>query len=363
MGDTALESTAARPVSGLRIEDWLLALAAALREEPGAQCALAYDDRFRGDRIALTLRLMGGACELQVTRQVRSSREGGKGKGARELGATLILLAEKERPAALQVLAERSSALHRGISRLRNARRKFTHRVASLAQQLQRRREVLALEFPQEPLEQLRALLPQATAMVGVEGRFRAGGLKEDEDEDDGAVAGATRTPRREARYLARFGAWIPGGDGDEGGRAAIFYAGTRSFQLVGAAGRQAAQALHARAGEQGGASGEAALTSVDPAAFAIRNPIGELRGLGLAGAGAAAALAVVPALTNRQPTNQASTCDRLPDCDAGDVCEVLDCLDVLPDIGSCDLPDCNSCDVPDLSCDVGSCDGLSCDL
>lgn len=389
MGDTAEEEKAPLSVTGLRIEEWLLALATALRDAPLSECALAYDDRFQGERLALTLRLPESACELQVSRQVRTRAKPGKagaeprGAGAKEVGATLILLAQGEHPAALELLVDRAAALHRGISRLRNARRKFIHRVLRMGRQLLQRREALGREYPQEALERLRGLLPEAAPLVGVEGRFRAGGSEGDDDDgaedapagkQQGASPLGAKAARAQRRYPARFGAWIPAGapaslsSSAEGvqvprvaGRAALYAPGSRSFLLPGTAARLAAQALQQRAAAQGEDAGPA---SLDPTAFAIRNPAPELRGLLLAGTAAAAALAVAPALSAQGPgPQQAGLWDRLSNCDVGDVCDVLDCLDVLPDIGSCDLPDCNSCDLPDLSCDVGSCDLPSCDL
>ena len=46
---------------GLRMEGWLLALSQALQQEPGVRCALAYDDRFQGALLALTVLTPEGA--------------------------------------------------------------------------------------------------------------------------------------------------------------------------------------------------------------------------------------------------------------------------------------------------------------
>lgn len=302
------------------IERWLFELAEQVREA-GLPCDTFYEDGFLGEELVLRCADPRGLLELKV------ARGGDKAKGA-----TLLLLCE-----TAEVVLAVLPGWHKQVSRLQNARRKFRHRVERMAAQLAARMPALHKEYPVEALERLRGLIADAAPMVGVEATFRS----KAGDEDQGEGEGAGKKSRGERRYRARFAARVPT---ELGPRAALYYAGTRSFQLVGVARQRAAQELKARGVE-------------DASAFAIRNPAAELLPLlvvGAAGAGAGAALA---GLSERKAQKQDSSWD-CDGCDALDGCDVLSDCDI-GDIGGCDLPDCDSCDLPDLGgCDVPDCGG-----
>lgn len=168
--------------------------------ERGIASRLLYDDRRGGNLLVLAARTPAGLCELTVERH-RYDR------------GRLVLVAESQQ--AAQKVAEALEGRYRGISRLRNARRAFVHRVERMAFELAETYATRAAEFPKEKLDDLRRLVPGAAAMVGVEGLIH----ERHHDESAAQVPEALeesggRRKRAARRYPSRFAVRIdtPGG-------------------------------------------------------------------------------------------------------------------------------------------------------
>lgn len=238
-------------------------------------------------------------------------------------GAARCSLCAEGEGAVAHVHAELGT-LHAGVSRLYNARRKFTHRFTRMLAHLHATYAARATDFPADRLARLRTLCPEAAAMVGIEGLFHERHHEEAETLlfPDAAPDVLRRETRRyPTRYAARIGQADPG----QAARAALFSAGDGCFRVP--------------------------RDLLDPA-LAVG-----------AGAAAAAAVMILPGLPGMHARQDpppgdvggdgSSACDMLgvgcdgigilPDCDLGDV-------------GGCDLPDCGSCDLPD-------CGGLDCNF
>ena len=283
-----------------RLERWLHAMKGAAAER-GIPASLRYDDD-RHDKLALSLLPSPGLVELLVHRTKR--------------GAVLILCADSE-AAVARVHAELGK-LHTDVSRLYNARRKFTHRFTRMLSHLNATYAARATDFPADKLARLRTLCPEAAAMVGIEGLFN-----ERHHEEEELLLRRDAAPdvkRREARrYPTRYAARIGQADQGQAPRAALFSAGDGCFRVP----RELA----------------------DPTLATD--------------AGAAAAAAVIlPGLAagQNQPPGGSGSASSF-DCDLiGIGCDSIDLFSDcnLGDVGGCDLPDCGSCDLPD-------CGGLDC--
>lgn len=285
-----------------RIERWLHAMKSAAVER-GIPASLRYDDD-RHDKMALSLLPSSGLLELLVHRTKR--------------GAVLILCAESE--AAVARIHEELGKLHTSVSRLYNARRKFTHRFTRMLSHLNATYAARATGFPRDKLAKLRTLCPEAAPMVGIEGLFHE--RHHEEDEILLSRDAAPDVKRREARrYPTRYAARIGQAEKGQAARSALFSAGDGCFRVP-----------H---------------ELVDPALA-----------VGAGAAAAAAAAVILPGLQARQnqpPSDSGS--ESSFDCDLIDIgCDSIDLLSDcnLGDVGGCDLPDCGSCDLPD-------CGGLDC--
>lgn len=286
-----------------RLERWLHAMKGAAAER-GIPASLRYDDD-RHDKMALSLLPSSGLLELLVHRTKR--------------GAVLILCADGE--GAVARVHEELGELHTSVSRLYNARRKFTHRFTRMLSHLNATYAARATDFPADKLARLKTLCPEATAMVGIEGLFHE--RHHEEEEILLRRDAAPDVKRREARrYPTRYAARIGQADKGQAARSALFSAGDGCFRVPS---EHADQALAA------GASAAAA---------------------------AAAAAVILPNLPARQdqPPGDAGSASSF-DCDLLSIgCDSIDLFSDcnLGDVGGCDLPDCGSCDLPD-------CGGLDC--
>ncbi len=267
------------------IDAWLTFIASHLRGK-NRTCELAYDDERQGDLLALTVPGEAGLCELDVRR--------------RERGASLVLCAQSA--AALRALLDVLGPLHRSVSRLENARRKFVHRVERMAEHLLETFEERSQQFPVEALQRLRELFPEAEPMVGIEGLYRE---REHEPESVAFTPGEAadkRLAKEASQYPSRFAASVPT---PAGGRAALYEPERAGFRLVGAAHSQLAERLQ-RHGSRA------------PVEFAVSNDPNEpVRTAAAAGTG------------------------YLAGASCGD-CGGLD----MPDCDVVELPDCGSCDI-----------------
>lgn len=284
-----------------RLERWLHAIKSAAVER-GIPASLRYDDE-RHDKMALSLLPSPGLLELLVHRTRR--------------GAVLILCAESE--AAVARVHEELGKLHTSVSRLYNARRKFTHRFTRMLSHLNATYAARASDFPTDKLAMLRTLCPEAAAMVGIEGLFH-----ERHHEEEEILLGRDAAPevkRREARrYPTRYAARIGQPDQGPGARSALFSAADGCFRVP--------------------------RELVDPALA-----------VGVGAAAAAAVLLSGPQAKQNPPRSDSGGLGSWFDCDLLDVgCDGIDLLSDcnLGDVGGRDLPDCGSCDLPD-------CGGMDC--
>jgi hypothetical protein len=212
----------------LPIDSWLNGIATHLRGK-GQECRLVYDDVRGGQFLALAAPTGQGLVELDVHRT--------------RTGAILILCADT--PAALAVFADKLGELHRTVKRLANARRKFVHRVETLAQHLAQTYDERAREFPHEPFGRLQQLIPEGAAMTGAEATFR-----EREHEPEAVSFASENTEKTLARlarrFPSRFAAKIPT---PAGGRAALYQPEGSLFRVQGEAQDQLAARLAAHPG------------------------------------------------------------------------------------------------------------------
>lgn len=283
---------------GAHLERWLVSLRRTL-EARGLPCRTSYEDQPGGDALALAVWSSEGLVELQLHRDRR--------------GAVLRLLAETVE--AARIFAGALEGEHRSIPRLKNAQRRFVHRIERMAAHLVLTYDARAAAFPRAALAALQTIVPKSGALVGLQATFRGKQARAEElDFDDDAEVDA-KTVRRTRRYPTVYGATI---DTAAGPLAAP----------TGATGPRAARYQP----EQGAFYFAGAALSALGALPLPQTP----EGLGAA--------AVANELHGSQPWRETAQ-------DAGEVLElgyqVLDAASTCADIG-CDLPDCGVCDVPD---------------
>lgn len=273
---------------GAYLERWLVGLRRTL-EARGLLCRTSYEDQPGGDALALAVWSNEGLVELQLHRDRR--------------GAVLRLLAETVD--ATRIFSGALEGEHRTIPRLKNAQRRFIHRIERMAAHLVITYDARAAAFPQAALAALQTIVPKSGALVGLQATFRGKQARAEElDFDDDAEVDA-KTVRQTRRYPTVYAATI---DTAAGPRAARYQPEQGAFYFAGAA------------------------LSALGALPLPQTP----EGLGAA--------AVANELHGSQPSREAAQ-------DAGEVLElgyhVLDAASTCADIG-CDLPDCGVCDVPD---------------
>ena len=278
------------------LEQWLILIAERLRSA-SVKATLLYEDRYQGNELSLSMTAAEGFACLFVHRS--ASRK-----------AALIFVAESIE--VVKALAKVLRALHKGVSRFENAKRKFIHRVERMLELLTESGEIRAREFPLEPLQKLRALFPEAVAMTGAEARFR------EREHEEGAVELETEEleEKEERRFPTRYGVKLQLG----GQSHSLLYNGTtKRFIGKGAVALEALALLESR-----GAKEEAFALSLGVAS--VSGPLDESTLLG-----------------RHQTSNRTfADCYFVPDCG---------------NVGGCDLPDCDlpDCSLPDLDC--GGCD------
>ncbi len=139
-----------------RFERWLLVLHTHLQTQ-GYASRLFYDDRPLGDRLVNAVDIDGQLTELHVHRDGR--------------GAQLLLVSEGRNAIARQSAA--IDKLHRRIPRRHNAKRRFLHRVETLASHLAASYQRRAALFPVAEFADLHRGYGYSKPMIGATARFR----------------------------------------------------------------------------------------------------------------------------------------------------------------------------------------------
>lgn len=165
-----------------RFERWLLTIAEHLKGS-GGQCVPRYEGQRGSDTLLLDVATGPGLGQLRVHR---------RGKGA-------LVVVLTESAAVARTLGTELERLARNTSRLANAKRKFVHRLARIAAELEARFAGHLPHLPVAALDAVQGRYPGTLPMVGVEGRYR--------HKDFDTPAGTTDA---RDKYGTRFGAKIP---------------------------------------------------------------------------------------------------------------------------------------------------------
>ena len=175
-----------------RFERWLGTVSSWLgaRQVPGR---LIYEDRFKGDLMALPAQTVAGSVELQVHRQAH--------------GAVLLVFSDCRESAG--ALSHALDGAHRSIKRRHNAKRKFVHRLERMAQHLALTFDQRHQTFPAEPFARFQQWVARSRPMTGIEGLYRAKGHEEG-TQAFRAVDASTAVAREAHKYPTQHAAAIP---------------------------------------------------------------------------------------------------------------------------------------------------------
>lgn len=284
-------------------ERWLVHVASHLRKQD-LDATLLYDDRFRGDALAVVLHLPGGLVELLIHKRGR--------------GASVIALAGSAQVA--RTAAGFCQGLARKAHLWQRAKVTFLQLVEALLSHVAATWGQRSGGYPTATLEALRTLTPEAGPMVGCEVVHHE---KEHEAVEVATVSGLSKAEHK--RYVSRFAAAVPVSSGPASMRAILYSGQSATFEPRG----DAQASLQERVARDGRPA----------AAF----------GLGLAAAvGAVAGAEMIVGAGHTESSYVLDVAEGM----AESACDVADCLSSSG--GMCNL-DCDfvpSCDfVPDCDC------------
>ena len=139
------------------MEEWLILIAERLKSR-GLFATPLFDDKYMGERPALDVDTGRGYLRLEVHKSPQK-------------GAILRLFVESV--AAGDKFIEALAGYHREIKRRENGKRKFIHRVETLARYLQLEYGDIWGASPEDDFQKLKKLFPESTILAGAAVGFR----------------------------------------------------------------------------------------------------------------------------------------------------------------------------------------------